>query len=119
MWLNSTLVFLGDFRVFVQERWETGDIFGVTFFSGFPGIWRVWAKPCTDPSVDKRSRERRQRRCVYSLPNLLPRGSLRTISRKSSPVTDREPRVRSRVNDCPLDRRATARAFLTGKWERP
>lgn len=61
MWLNSTLVFLGDFRVFVQERWETGDIFGVTFFSGFPGNWRVWAKPCTDPSVDKRSRERRQR----------------------------------------------------------
>lgn len=36
MWLNSTLVFLGDFRVFVQERWETGDIFGDVFF-GVPG----------------------------------------------------------------------------------
>lgn len=37
-----------------------GDISGsgVFLWDFRGGRWRVWEKPCTDPSVDKRSRER-------------------------------------------------------------
>lgn len=64
MWLNSTLVFSGVFGVFSMGGKEVGGVPGDISGSGVflwdfrGGRWRVWEKPCTDPSVDKRSRER-------------------------------------------------------------
>lgn len=129
MWLNSTLVFLRDFggwgfrsgaTGYSGEGGGRGDIF---LRGMFPGNWRVWAKPRTDPSVDKRSRERRRtwlastRRRVFSL---AVRFEIRF--RRKSPSGHR-----SRVARALASQRLSARSardssgsfFLIGKWERP
>lgn len=144
MWLNSTLVFSGVFGVFSMGGREVGGVPGDISGSGVflwdfrGGRWRVWEKPCTDPSVDKRSRERSPLSLSLSIlppclslsffPSLfLPRRS-NDFESKSHPVSRFRGKVERRVEDSRAlaSQRLFARSahdnswgFLTGKWERP
>lgn len=141
MWLNSTLVFSGVFGVFSMGGKEVGGVPGDISGSGVflwdfrGGRWRVWEKPCTDPSVDKRSRERSPLSLsLFFLPASLSLSFLlssspvdRTISNRNR-IRFSRGKVERRVEDSRAlaSQRLSARSahdnswgFLTGKWERP
>lgn len=132
MWLNSTLVFSGVFGVFSMGGREVGGVPGDISGSGVflwdfrGGRWRVWEKPCTDPSVDKRSRERSPLSLslsLFFLPASLSLSFLLSFSPVDRTISNRNrirfpdlggrwrgglrTRALSRVNDCSLDRPTT------------
>ena len=143
MWLNSTLVFSGVFGVFSMGGKEVGGVPGDISGSGVflwdfrGGRWRVWEKPCTDPSVDKRSRERSPLSLslsLFFLPASLSLSFLLSFSPVDRTISNRNRirfsrgKVERRVEDSRAlaSQRLSARSahdnswgFLTGKWERP
>ena len=143
MWLNSTLVFSGVFGVFSMGGREVGGVPGDISGSGVflwdfrGGRWRVWEKPCTDPSVDKRSRERSPLSLslsLFFLPASLSLSFLLSFSPVDRTISNRNRirfsrgKVERRVEDSRAlaSQRLSARSahdnswgFLTGKWERP
>ena len=141
MWLNSTLVFSGVFGVFSMGGKEVGGVPGDISGSGVflwdfrGGRWRVWEKPCTDPSVDKQSRERSPLSLsLFFLPASLSLSFLLSFSPVDRTISNRNRirfsrgKVERRVEDSRAlaNQRLSARSahdnswgFLTGKWERP
>ena len=116
-----------------------GDISGsgVFLWDFRGGRWRVWEKPCTDPSVDKRSRERSPLSLslsLFFLPASLSLSFLLSFSPVDRTISNRNRirfsrgKVERRVEDSRAlaSQRLSARSahdnswgFLTGKWERP
>lgn len=119
MWLNSTLVFLRDFGGWGFRSGATGysgegggEIFSFVGCSRGIGECGRSRAPIQVLTNDRESDAELGWRPLVaeSFPS-------RFVSRydfggNRPPVTDRGSRVRSRVNDCPLDRRATARVHF-------